>query len=177
MLSDISLIDISESFATKYKSNELKDHIACIAPISTANEIKYAENVLHQRDTLIKAKYFHNFWQNRDPSNPAKAWEAYHKQVVKVNKSYSTLLYKGYETDRGRIYLQYGSPNDKELFEGGRPYEIWQYYKVKNQRNVKFVFYQVNIGSDDFELIHSNAIGEITNNNWESLVEVSDIMR
>jgi hypothetical protein len=33
------------------------------------------------------------------------------QEVIKVNKLYGCRVLKGYETDRGRVYLKYGPPN------------------------------------------------------------------
>ncbi len=76
------------------------------------------------------------------------------------------------------MYLEYGTPNEivDRAFEaskglndegwGSVPYQIWHYYKLNNQANKKFVFYNPNIASNDYELIHSDALGEINDPNW-----------
>lgn len=91
-------------------------------------------------------------------------------EVMKVNNSYAALNKMGYETDRGRVYLQYGPPSttsevhdDPESY----PYEIWHYYKIANQTNRKFVFYCPDIISRNFKILHSDANGEINNPKWE----------
>ena len=73
----------------------------------------------------------------------------------------------------GRVYLQYGPPNvmTQSYFEPAAfPYEIWHYYDLQGQRDKKFVFYTNDIATNDFQLIHSNAIGEITNNRWQNII-------
>jgi hypothetical protein len=87
-----------------------------------------------------------------------------------VNQEYKTPIDYGFETDRGRVYLQYGPPNhidgsDRE--PGAFPYEIWQYYKLlENQSNVHFVFCNPDEVTNDYSLIHSEALGEINNPRW-----------
>ena len=76
---------------------------------------------------------------------------------------------KGYLTDRGRVYLQYGAPNDVKEVPSDPvtlPYEIWDYYYLNNQSNVKFVFYDPVLTGNDYELLHSNLYGEVQNPNW-----------
>jgi hypothetical protein len=51
---------------------------------------------------------------------------------------------------------------------GTVPYEIWHYYKLKNQSNRKFVFANPDLVLNDYALIHSDAIGELSNPNWRS---------
>ena len=88
---------------------------------------------------------------------------------------YDVLVYfiqgfsKGYLTDRGRVYLQYGAPNDVKSVPSDPvtlPYEIWDYYYLNNQSNVKFVFYDPVLTGNDYELLHSNLYGEVQNPNW-----------
>ncbi len=46
--------------------------------------------------------------------------------------------------------------------------EIWQYYNLPDgQRNKKFVFYTIDIVTNDFQLVHSDAIGETSNYRWQ----------
>ena len=98
------------------------------------------------------------------------AWNDYRMEVMKVNASYSSRIRKGYDTDRGRVYLQYGPPNtisDEQDNPQTYPYQIWHYYKIKTQTNRKFIFYTTDRSSNDFRLMYSDAIGEIQDPNWE----------
>ena len=106
----------------------------------------------------------------RNENEPAKAWAKYFIEVQKVNHAYRTMIRKGYETDRGRVYLQYGPPNNIAAVNSdpnSYPYEIWHYYTLSNQRNKKFVFYEPDLVTNDYELIHSDAIGEVNNPAWQ----------
>ncbi len=121
--------------------------------------------------------YLFQFWKTRDPENPAKAWEVYRKQVYLVNTLYATgmgLKYYGFESDRGRVFLQYGAPNSviTRKFETGTfPYEIWHYYKTERQSDVRFVFYNPKIVGEDYIFLYSNATGEISNPVWKIALE------
>ena len=89
--------------------------------------------------------------------------------VTAVNYNYSTPVLYGFETDRGRVYLQYGPPNQLDGNEhdaNAYPYEIWQYYKLNSQSNVKFVFCNADLASNDYKLIHSDAHGELNDPRW-----------
>jgi len=90
--------------------------------------------------------------------------------VKLVNQKFSTRIKRGYETDRGIVFLRYGPPNTiaESYFEpSAYPYEIWHYYELRNQRNKKFVFYSRDRITNDFDLIHSDATGEIANYRWK----------
>jgi hypothetical protein len=94
--------------------------------------------------------------------------------VVEVEERFATQIHKGYETDRGRVYLKYGPPNiitESYNEPSSYPYEIWQYYKLgNNQTNKRFVFYSNNELTNNFELLHSDAIGEISNYRWQVIL-------
>ena len=170
-LQDITTLDVSNTFIDKITSlDTLKDFIKSTYPISTQMEILFANNLLKNSDLKMLQQFFLNFWINRNSADPAKAWAAYYLEIKKVNKAYGTLIKKGYETDRGRVYLEYGPPNnitESVSDPSAYPYEIWQYYTLQNQRNKKFVFYLPDLATNDYELIHSDALGEINDPSWE----------
>lgn len=170
-LSDIAAIDISNTFADKIKNaDSLKDFIKSTYPISTQIEKAFAENHIKNSDIKLLQQYFYNFWVNRNPAYPEKAWSEYAQEVKKVNVKFKTTIKRGYETDRGRVYLQYGPPNSitESVNEpSAYPYEIWHYYTLNNQKNKKFVFYNTDLVTNDYELLHSDAIGEISDPSWQ----------
>ncbi|MCX6231521.1 MAG: GWxTD domain-containing protein [Bacteroidetes bacterium] len=180
-LKDIAALAVEETFAGKYTNKDtLADYIKSLYPVSTDLEKTFINDQLPKADIRLMQQYFLNFWLQRNNIDPLYEWLIYYKEVEKVNAKYSTRVKKGYDTDRGRVYLQYGPPSDiaNKPFDvgvgvgdegyGTVPYEIWQYYKLKNQSNKKFVFANPDLASNDYTLIHSDAIGEISNPNWRS---------
>lgn len=164
-------IDIKNTFVADYLSKDtLAEYIRCLSPICSTNENIFATNQVEMSDVKLMQQFFYDFWSRRNPLNPSEAWLAYNKQVEMVNAEYSAGKKKGYLTERGRVYLAYGAPNQisKQYTEPtSYPYEIWQYYKLKDQTNRKFVFWSQQIATNDFELLHSDAKGEIFNANWQ----------
>lgn len=173
-LQDIAALDVSNTFANKITSiDTLKDYIKSTYPVSTQIEKLFAESNLKKADLKTLQQFFYSFWISRDAKDPAKAWASYYLEVLKVNNSYSTSIKKGYETDRGRVYLEYGPPNNitQTISDpSAYPYEIWQYYTLNTQKNRKFVFYQPDLVTNDYELIHSDAIGEVNNPSWQMML-------
>jgi GWxTD domain-containing protein len=174
----LASISYSGSFVELYKNvDSLAEHIRCLYPISIENEKNIANNVVKLKDFKMMQQFFLSFWRNRDAAQPQAAWEKYKLEVIKVNKTFSTSIKKGYLSDRGRIYLQYGPPDNRTqaLREpSAYPYEIWQYYKLGKQSNRRFVFYQPDLVTNDYQLIHSDALGEIMNDNWQFLIMKRD---
>ena len=170
-MKDIEKVVTEHSFVEMYTNKDtLTEYIRCLRPISSENEIIFARNQINHSDLASMQRYFLAFWQSRDAANPGKAWATYLIEVGKVNNEYSTKIKKGYETDRGRVYLDYGEPNSitKSYFEpSAYPYEVWHYYSCKNQKNKKFVFYNPDLITNDFILIHSDAIGEVYDYKWQ----------
>ena len=149
--------------------DSIREYIKCLAPISTLVEKDYAEELAKTDDITTMQQFFYTFWSSRDRVNPKQAWEDYHKQVIVVNTSFKTLNLKGYESDRGVVYLKYGTPDrivQSDNEPGAFPYEIWHYYTLGTQRNKKFVFMTHDIVTNDFKLIHSDAVGELNNFRW-----------
>jgi len=171
-LSDINAVDVNNTFASRIASKDsLREHIKSLYPISNSLENTFAQNQLNSAELILMQKFFYNFWQSRDQLNPEQAWLDYYEEVKKVNKTYGSTLQKGYATDRGRVYLQYGAPNASQKYEnemGSYPYEIWQYYQLKNSRsNRKFIFYNYEIAGNNYKLLHSDAPGENFDARWQ----------
>ena len=177
-LENLELVKLDGSFTSYYKNiDSLAEHIKCLRPIGSGRENQYAENVLKEMNMQHMQKYFLSFWLNRDALNPQEAWEKYRGEVIKVQKNFSSSIKRGYNTDRGRVYLQYGPPDNRTIstYEpSAYPYEIWQYYRLNNQSNRRFIFYNPDLVTNDFTLIHSDALGEIMNDQWQLLIYKRD---
>lgn len=149
----------------------LRQYIHYLLPIGTEIDRVFITKQMPGADLVTLKQYFLNFWTGRDLVNPELAWNQYHQQVRKVNHLYSTPNSQGYETDRGRVFLKYGPPNiisESYNEPAAYPYEIWQYYTLGDgQRNKRFVFYTIDIVTNDFQLVHSDAIGEPANYRWQ----------
>ena len=118
-------------------------------------------------------KFFYGFWVLRNPLEPETEWNKYYKAVKKANELFSANKIKGFATDRGKTFLKYGTADDIENSDHDSntlPYQIWTYYKINQQTNRVFIFVETAIGTNEFELIHSNVQGELYNQNWKDVV-------
>ncbi len=169
------LPDPSQGFvATLTSVDSLKEYIKCLYPISSDYEKKFANNQIEMHDLKLMQQYFLYFWQKRNALDPEQAWKNYYADVLRVNHNFGSKIHKGYETDRGRVYLQYGPPNQRTQVEhepNTYPYEIWHYYKLSDgQSNRKFVFCNTDLVTNEYNLIHSDARGELYNSKWNILL-------
>ncbi len=166
--------NIEHTFVEMYTNKDtLASYLRCLYPISSESERMFAKNQINHNDISSIQKFFLTFWEARNAENPGKEWADYYMEVQKVNNDFGTKIRKGYETDRGRVYLEYGPPNtiSKNYYEpSAYPYEIWHYYTLKNQKNKRFVFYNSDLSTNDFVLIHSDATGEISDYKWEQKI-------
>ncbi len=171
-LSDLGSTEIANTFAEQISNADtLREFINSSYPVATGLEKSFIREPLKKADLKTMQQFFYSFWVNRDQKSPELAWKSYKEQVYKVQVNFGTPIKKGYQTDRGRVYLQYGPPNTRStqnVEPSNYPYEIWQYYTMSNnQRNRKFVFYSPDMVTSDFILLHSDATGEVNNPRWQ----------
>lgn len=104
-------------------------------------------------DLQAKQGFFKRFWKSRDPNPNTSKNELkneYFKRVNYANQKFSAFSQPGWITDRGRILIKFGFPDDVERHPfdmGSRPYEIWRYYSLRKT----FVF-EDRTGFGDFRL-------------------------
>jgi GWxTD domain-containing protein len=173
-LTNLLTLNTQNTFAGRITNKDtLELYIDYLTPISTNTERLYIDKQLQGADVEELQKFFLNFWLERDKMNPELVWDEYLVLVNQVNNSFKAVAKDGYKTDRGRVYLRYGQPNviSEQYFEpAAYPYEIWHYYQLDEQRDKKFVFYTHDLVTNDFQLIHSNAVGELNNYRWETVI-------
>jgi len=124
-------------------------------------------------DLAGKRRFLEAFWKRRDPDPSTPENEArrdYEKRLEYANERFSYPGHEGWKTDRGRVLLQYGWPDQVDREPGGisaRPFEVWTYEHV--QGGVTFVFVDRR-ENGEFELIHSTARGELRDYNWQRYI-------
>jgi GWxTD domain-containing protein len=173
-LTAMLILNPENSFAGQIASRDsLVQYIDYLYPISSDAQKSFAKSLMAEADIYTLQKYFLNFWVERNEKDPEGAWMEYKERVNQTNYEFRALKIKGYKTDRGRVYLQYGKPDmiAKSYNEpNGYPYEIWHYYQIQGQQDRRFVFYTRDLATNDFQLIHSTMRGEINNYRWQTYI-------
>lgn len=170
-LNRLNSVSIANTFASDIHQDSLNEFMECLAPLASNLEKNIIDNKLDDIDDTLKRQFIYSFWYNRFPNNTAYNWSKYKQEVKKTNQLFGTKVRKGYETDRGRIYLKYGPPNtitDRPNEPSAYPYQIWHYYKIGRFNNKRFVFYLPDLVSNDYVILHSTLQGEYFNNNWKT---------
>lgn len=177
-LQSMEKVDISGSFVGAFNNvDSLVEHIRSLRPIADPLERKIIDDRWKDRDMVLMKRFFYSFWVNRSP-DPELAWKEYREQVIKVNKLFSCRVLKGYETDRGYVYLKFGAPNtmmDRFNEMDAYPYTIWHYYRAGKYTNRRFVFYQASLANNCLELLHSEVPGEIANPRWNQIIHSRNV--
>lgn len=133
------------------------------------------EKKIYESLQLVEAKrkFLYHYWYKNDSdltTSPAERRFKHLERVKYVNKKFGAFNKKGIGTDRGRVYIKYGPPDDIENHHndpGTKPYEIWEYNSIEG--GVIFVFGDIS-GYNDYELIHSTKRGEIYDQRWQRRV-------
>ena len=93
-------------------------------------------------------KFIVNFWQRRNPNttteaNPFK--EEHYRRLAYANQHFAEGV-PGWKSDRGRIYILYGPPDEREQHPGSSgtgesfPSDIWRYPTLK--RDIRDVYFE-----------------------------------
>ena len=168
---DLAGVNVANTFVSQITEiDTLRKYIRYLDPICTEMERDYSSNLVRTDDMTTMQQFLFNFWSTRSPMNPKQGFDDYLAAVRRVNMSFKTSSYPGYRTDRGYVFLKYGQPDkimESPNEPGAYPYEIWHYYTVANQRNKRFVFMSKDSAANDYQLIHSDVVGEINNPRWQ----------
>ncbi|HYT83703.1 MAG TPA: GWxTD domain-containing protein [Gemmatimonadales bacterium] len=122
-----------------------------------------------------KRNFLRKFWTRRDPTPGTprnEEEERFYAGIAEANRRFregGSGAIPGWRTDRGRIFLRYGSPDEKlSRPQAGStaPYEVWKYTKTRAR---KFVFYDVT-RFGNYALIWTDERREPSRPNWRVLL-------
>ncbi len=170
--------DAETTLSTTTQKKDLKD-VKSVYDVPPEKHFKYLKYLLSRKekrqfkslDKNAKFQYLQNFWQDRDPSPSTPENEflrSYYSRIYLANRSLDEPFNEGWNTDRGRVLILYGYPDDIQRTQNSRnshPYETWQYYHLNKENNVEFVFVDKH-SSGHFDLVHSSLRKELTDPNW-----------
>lgn len=164
--------NLENQFVGQLSREELDYGLAAIAIHIKGEQFRDISTVLKQDSLIAKRRTLFNYFVKRNPNMPEYEYDQYMLLVRKIDEYYKNGFGRGFQTDRGIIYLRYGQPNDIVSVEdemSAPPYEIWVYNKIEatGQSNVKFLFYNPNLVVNGHQLLHSNCRGERQNPNWK----------
>lgn len=164
--------DLASTFVEDLSDDELIYSLRAIMPKISGSDTRVLNAVLQTADPLKMKTRLFTFWANKDPNKPEAAYKKYMEVARAVDNQYNSGLGHGFESDRGFIFLKYGRPTNSITVSDepdAAPYEIWFYdqFPQTAQSDVKFLFYNPSYAAGQYELLHSNARGEINNPQWQ----------
>lgn len=136
--------------------------------------------------TLIgKRRWLQQFWAKRDPTPGTgrnEEQESFYARIAEANRRFregGAAAIPGWRTDRGRIFIKYGAPDEmlqRPVVGATNPYEVWKYTRSRLR---KYVFMdQTKFGN--YVLIWTDDRREPSRPNWEDLLGregVEDVKR
>jgi len=164
---------LAGEFVTLLNTQELRYSLKAIAPLVGNRDAELINILISNRDSLeAQRRYLFMFWVAYSPNEPERAYNSYMEVAKAVDNLYKSGFGYGFESDRGNIFMKYGKPDDIVTVENdpsAPPFEMWVYndFPKTRQTHVKFVFYNPSLTAGDFLLLHSTALGEFNNPQWE----------
>lgn len=170
---DFENLVLDPAFQASISNDSVAFYLASLYPIAKNQESRNISDILKTKDLQKQRRHIQAFWLVTAPKNAYEAWLKYKGQVQLVQRLYSNNFQDGFETDRGRVYLQFGSPSSlivRETSASEYPYEIWQYDKIGIYSNRRFIFYNPDLVNNTHRLLHSDMLGEIKNQGWQQVL-------
>lgn len=92
-----------------------------------------------------RGKFIQNFWDKKDPNRETPENEfkiAYYKRIALANKFFGTGGIAGWKTDRGKIFILLGPPQEiqrdfnasSDILSSNVSREIWNYWNLPNPK-------------------------------------------
>ena len=122
-----------------------------------------------------KRRFLRAFWARRDPTPGTPHNEAeddFYQRIAEANRRFregGAGQIPGWRTDRGRIFLKYGDPDEvmsRPQPGSTLPFEVWKYTRGKLR---KFCFMDLT-RFGNYSLIYTNDITEASRPNWRELL-------
>ena len=167
-------------FADKTEA-QLDTLYAPLVYLMTANE----QGVYSSLSLEGKRTWLRQFWAKRDQSpgtSRNEEREAFYGRIAEANRRFregGASQIPGWRTDRGRIFIRYGDPDevlDRRQSATTNPYVVWKFTRV---RPLKFVFMDLT-RFGNYTLIYTDDRREQGRPNWEELLgneAVDDVLR
>ncbi len=150
----------SQNLSAKYRQWLNEDVVWIITPEERATFLQLKSD--SERD-----KFMNQFWVRRSPTpNSAEnaAKDEHYRRIKFANEHFMTGGTPGWKTDRGRVWIVYGPPDEIEAHPSPsptgltKPTEFWRYYSIRehgvDRKNVDMTFVDAG-GHGDYQLVLS----------------------
>jgi GWxTD domain-containing protein len=108
--------------------------------------------------------FIEQFWSRRDPTPDTVENEyrdEHYRRIANANERFRTAAGKsGWQTDRGRMYIVYGPPDQIESHplgdDGGPPFEIWRYNHIQGVGDDLYISFIDRMRTGDYHTAPTN---------------------
>ncbi len=120
-----------------------------------------------------KRRFLRDFWiaRNAGWSGDGGSYkDVFYERLRQADARFSGAMKDGWKTDRGRVLMVYGEPDDvrrSTMNDTGRNYEIWRFDRVEG--GSEFIFVDES-GYGDYRLVHSTVLNEIHDTTYTELL-------
>lgn len=167
--SESKLQPIAEVYISSSK-DDLKNEFKMIRYIASRDEEKVFKNL---ENSEAMKKFLTEFWRTRDRKTNlviGMSRANYFRSIQYANSNFGSMSKPGWKSDRGRILLIYGEPDEYERFPSSMdilPYVVWRYHNLEGGQI--FVFTDLD-GFGEYQLIHSSYRKELQNWQWQEMI-------
>jgi GWxTD domain-containing protein len=120
-----------------------------------------------------KDEYLYQLWRKYDP-NPAteenEALPQFAEKIRYTDEHFATAQQEGRNTDRGRIYIKYGEPDEIKRSDIEQFFQAWESWLYYGRGGRQFIFIDMK-GSGLYELIYSSIPEEPSRPGWQGYVD------
>jgi GWxTD domain-containing protein len=150
-----------------------KDYISFIDYFATREEMEEFKKL----EGNAKITFLKKFWSKFDPDPNTPANEFLTIIVARIeyaDKNFGTIYKKGRYTDRGRIYIKYGPPD--EVRRNPYPVEIypWESWFYKEPFRNQYIFVDLK-GNGDYVLVYSSNPEEPGRADWKNYIPIEEV--
>ncbi len=156
---------------SQYREEDIDEFRAQIMYLVEQKELE----LFDQLNVPAKIQFINNYWREQDPDFRTE----HLKRFYAAQERFKSPSLPGWQSDRGRVYIMYGPPDEIEREPAGmdtRAYEVWTYETLDQQGRVHFVFCDFGVFGN-YRLIHSNIKSgqrqEIYNPDWYEEIKIA----
>ena len=163
--------DIEKEFVGPMTDKELTYNLKALQHMIGNDDAAQFQKTITVGTLSEKKIALYTYWLKKNAALPEQAFDEFTYNIKIVEKNFGTASKAGFETDRGKIILKYGKPNDVWTVDNefnALPYEIWIYEKVMilDQKNVRFLFFNSENKKNTYTLLHSTSKYEVSDMAW-----------
>jgi len=123
--------------------------------------------------------FIEQFWMRRDPTpgTPANEMkEEHYRRIAYTNERFTTAAgLPGLKTDRGRIYITYGPPDELESHPTPVRFEAWKYRHIDGVGDNVIIEFNDPAGTGEYRMVGDSSVSRDTL--WTDRVKRGDMLR